>query len=253
MRDTITFRASGSSDPIIGETISTEEMMEGKKFCPICYEFKDIVIDWNCKRGCIYEFCRDCKKDISLCPLCKEPYGLYKDSSDIPEDLQLYVSSNYSMSPGPDFPNKITIGPRIFYMSDQNHKPKNIPNSYKESLGPIWTKIILGNHTAYDSLTKLGAGKGLKLDVYEEWNDEHNTGSFKIVITKLSQANRVNTERSHSFKGNDEEKSVYIAYENSGSSSPSSSRKRKADEPPPVRETIQTAKRMDLSGPRTLF
>ena len=89
MRDTITFRASGSSDPIIGETISTEEMMEGKKFCPICYEFKDSVIDWNCKRGCIYEFCRDCKKDISLCPLCKEPYGLYKDSSDIPEDLQL--------------------------------------------------------------------------------------------------------------------------------------------------------------------
>ena len=126
MREIITFRASSSSEPIIEKTISTEELLEGKKLCSICYDYKDSVIDWNCKRGCIYEFCKDCKQEISSCPICKEPYGSYKDSSDIPEDLQLFVSSNYSIDPRPNFPNKITIGTQTFYMSDQDYKPKNI-------------------------------------------------------------------------------------------------------------------------------
>ena len=252
MREKIIFRGSSSSYPIVEKTISTEELLQRKKLCSICYEYKDSVIDWNCKRGCIYEFCKDCKKEIKLCPLCKEPYGSYKDSSDIPEDLQLFVSSNYSLNPGPNFPNKITIGTQKFYMSNQDYKPKNISSSEKESLGPIWTKIILGNHTAYDSLVKLGAGKGLKLDVYEEWNDELETGSFKIGITKLSQEHKVNVEKSHSFIGNDPKKSVYMTYESFGSPSPSSSRKRKPDEPPPVKHSSKKAIRTYNFGPRNI-
>lgn len=256
MRETIIFRASSSSDPTVGSTISTKELLEGKRLCYICYDYKDSVIDWNCKRGCIYEFCKDCKKHVGgLCPLCKEPYGSYKDSSDIPEDLQLFVSSNYSLNPGPNFPKEIKIGPRVFYMSNQEYKPKDIFPSEKESLGPIWTKIILGNHTnhtAYESMVKIGTGKGLKLDIYEEWNDDLETGRFKICISKLSQENKNNIERSHSFIGNDEEKSVYIAYESFGNPSPSSSRKREPDSAPPVQQSSQKAKRNDLSGPRSL-
>jgi hypothetical protein len=251
MREKITFRAAGSSKLDVEKTTSAEELLQGKKLCSICYDYKDNIIDWNCKRGCIFEFCKDCKKEISLCPLCKEPYGLFKDSTDIPEDLQIFLASDYSLVPGPRFPNKITIGTRTFYMSIQDYKPKNISPLEKESLGPIWTKIILGNHTAYESMIKLGAGKGLKLDIYEDWNDELETGSFKIGITKISQENKVNTERSHSFNGNDEEKSVYMTYESFGSPSPSSSRKRNADEPPPVILTSQKAVRNNNnSGPR---
>ena len=252
MREKILFRATSSTDPVVTRTISTEELFEGKKLCSICYDYKNDVIDWNCKRGCIFEFCKECKKEISSCPLCKEPYGLFRDNSDISEDLQIFLSSNYSLVPGPNFPVKITIGSKIFYMSIQDYKPKNISPAEKESLGPIWTKIVLGNNTAYDSMVKLGSGKGLKLDIYEEWNDDTNTGSFKIGITKLTQKNKVNIERSHSFIGSDEDKSVYISHEKFGNPSPSSSRKRKADAPPPVVRNSQSAER-GTSQPKTLF
>jgi len=247
MREKLCVRACSSSD-----TSSQRELFElPTTVCNICSNEK-YVIDWNCKRGCIYEFCKDCKQQISKCPLCNEPYGSFKDSSNIPENIQIFIASDYSLIPGPDFPNKITIGSKTFYMSTQDYKPKTISPEAKESLGPIWTKIIRGNHSAYDSLIKLGSGKGLKLDIYEEWNDELYIGSFKIGITKLSQENKVNVERSHSFRGDDKEKSVYLTYEKEGSPSPSSSRKRSSDEPPPVEHSQIKASRKDVFGSRSI-
>lgn len=251
MRELLIFRSSNSSDPLsVSKTMSTQDLLEDAKLCPICYDYKNDVRDWNCDRGCMIQFCKACRQAIDYCPDCRQPYGVYKDNDDIPEEVKFTVSSRYFLQPYSQNLKKIQFGNNVFYMTRQDYKPKEISSKERNILGGL-LKQIRGDHTAYETMTRL-SGKGLKLDVYEEWDDENDSGNFKVVITKLNQEQKSNIEKTHSFIGDDAQKSVYINYEQYGVPSPLSSVKRKASAPPPVEREMQPTKKSEIIGPKSL-
>ena len=218
----ILYRASSSS--------------QSNELCPICMNETDIR-DWNCKNGCKYKFCRECKNKIKNCPLCKEPYGISKNLNMIPDDIDIIIYSSYSLKETLENKNRIEYG-NGFYMSTKKHFPESIPQHHKKGLGPIWTKIVLDEEdlpTAFDSMIEIGSGKGLKMEITEKWNNDSESGLFKIRLTTLRQEGLNNVERTHTFQGGDETKhSVYYAYQKEGRLSPSSSRRRNLETPPEI-------------------
>ena len=69
MREYLLFRASSSSEPLfVSRTMSTQDLLENAKWCPICYDYKNDVRDWDCDRGCMIQFCKECRQSIDYCP-----------------------------------------------------------------------------------------------------------------------------------------------------------------------------------------
>ncbi len=104
--------------------MSTQNLLENAKLCPICYDYKNDVRDWSCDRDRMIQFCKACRKAIDYCPDCRQPYGVYKDNDDIPEEIKFTVSSIYFLQPYNESLKKIDFGNNFFIWQNKTTNPK---------------------------------------------------------------------------------------------------------------------------------